>query len=187
MLTAGCTAKPSSPASDVTLSKIEGPGLAKIVAGHEGQVVLLDFWATWCGPCLELFPHTVELQRRFGGRGLTVITISLDDPDNEPAVRKFLAQSKATDRELSLALRGRSRRVYGLRYCRRRAAARANLRSPGEAPADLPSGGKTIDAKGDRADGRKTAVAQPPSAGWHWRLASVGPEHGKMSAPPQPL
>ncbi len=96
LLAAGCAAKPSPPASETPLRKIDGPGLAETVAKHRGQVVLLDFWATWCGPCLELFPHTVELQRRFGERGLTVITVSLDDPDNEPAVRKFLTQSKAT-------------------------------------------------------------------------------------------
>ena len=96
LVAAGCTVKPSPPASDVALGKIDGPGLAAAVAKHRGQVVLLDFWATWCGPCLELFPHTSELQRRFGDRGLTVITVSLDDPDNEPAVRKFLAGSKAT-------------------------------------------------------------------------------------------
>lgn len=147
VLTAGCTAKPSSPASDVTLSKIEGPGLAKIVAGHEGQVVLLDFWATWCGPCLELFPHTVELQRRFGGRGLTVITISLDDPDNEPAVRKFLAQSKApTENFLS---------PYGVGPAAFTAFGIADGALPhvriydrqGKLQRTFRSGGKTIDAK----------------------------------------
>ena len=96
LLAAGCGARPSPPASETPLRKIDGPALTEAVAKHRGQVVLLDFWATWCGPCLELFPHTAELQRRFGEQGLTVITISLDDPANEPAVRKFLAQSKAT-------------------------------------------------------------------------------------------
>ena len=59
-------------------------------------MVLVDFWATWCGPCLELFPHAAELQRRLGAKGLTVVTVSLDDPGNEPAVRRFLDQQGAT-------------------------------------------------------------------------------------------
>jgi thiol-disulfide isomerase/thioredoxin len=96
LLAAGCARKPSPPASEAALRTLDGPGLAATIAKHHGQVVLLDFWATWCGPCLELFPHTMELQRQFGDRGLSVITVSLDDPDNAAAVRKFLAQNTAT-------------------------------------------------------------------------------------------
>jgi len=96
LLAAGCAEKPAPPAGEVALRTIDGPGLATTIAKHRGQVVLLDFWATWCGPCLELFPHTMELQRRLGDRGLAVITISLDDPDSGPAVRKFLVRNTAT-------------------------------------------------------------------------------------------
>jgi len=96
LLAAGCTARPTPPASEATLHAIDAPGLAQTVEKHRGQVVLIDFWATWCGPCLELFPHTVELERRFGDRGLAVITVSLDDPGNRPAVSKFLLRNAAT-------------------------------------------------------------------------------------------
>ena len=96
LLVAGCAGRSSRPADDVTLRSIDASGLAQASQKHRGQVVLVDFWATWCGPCLALFPHTVELHRRFGDAGLAVITVSLDDPDNRPAVRKFLGQSGAT-------------------------------------------------------------------------------------------
>jgi len=96
LLAAGCAGRPSPPADEVTLRSIDASGLAQALQKHRGQVVLVDFWATWCGPCLELFPHTVELHRRYGGNGLAVITVSLDDPDNRPAVRKFLGHSGAT-------------------------------------------------------------------------------------------
>ncbi len=58
-------------------------------------MVLVDFWATWCGPCVEQFPHTVELARRYRERGLAVVTVSMDNPDAEPQVRAFLERQDA--------------------------------------------------------------------------------------------
>ena len=95
LLLTGCPASPPS-AAGPPLRTIDAPGLARLLDQHRGQVVLVDFWATWCGPCVKLFPHTVELERRFRDRGLAVITVSLDDPADGPAVRKFLDQNGAT-------------------------------------------------------------------------------------------
>jgi thiol-disulfide isomerase/thioredoxin len=95
VLLAGCATKPP-PVGEVTLHQIDAPGLAQVLEKHRGQVVLVDFWATWCGPCVSLFPHAVELHRRYADRGLAVVTVSLDDPDNDAAVRKFLVGQKAT-------------------------------------------------------------------------------------------
>jgi thiol-disulfide isomerase/thioredoxin len=78
------------------LGSIDGPGLAKLVAQHEGQIVLVDFWATWCESCVALLPHTVALYDRFGPRGLAVITVSLDEPETRSAVLKFLVDRRAT-------------------------------------------------------------------------------------------
>jgi thiol-disulfide isomerase/thioredoxin len=93
----GCCREPGDRAAhDVQLDSIDAAGLDKAVEERRGQVVLVDFWATWCGPCRELFPHAVELHKRFGDRGLAVITVSLDDPDNRAAVSKFLDQNGPT-------------------------------------------------------------------------------------------
>jgi thiol-disulfide isomerase/thioredoxin len=97
LLVCGCGHEtPARPASKTELRSIDAPGLAGVLESHRGQVVLVDFWATWCKPCVELFPHTVELHRRFGDCGLAVVTLSFDDPDNRPAVRRFLAEQAAT-------------------------------------------------------------------------------------------
>jgi thiol-disulfide isomerase/thioredoxin len=101
LLLSGCAGKPP-PATEAAVRSVDAAGLAQAVAAHRGEVVLVDFWATWCKPCVELFPHTVALQRRFGGRGLAVITVSLDDPDHPAAARKFLAaHATATENYLS--------------------------------------------------------------------------------------
>jgi len=56
-----------------------------------GQVTLIDFWATWCGPCVKMAPHLVDLQEEFEERGFTVIGMSLDQ-GGAPVVRRFNEQ-----------------------------------------------------------------------------------------------
>ena len=84
-----------TPTAGVTLRTIDPPGLHTLLAQHRGRVVLVDFWATWCQPCVEWFPHTVDLQQRLAGRGLTVVSLSLDDAGHAAAVRDFLNREGA--------------------------------------------------------------------------------------------
>jgi thiol-disulfide isomerase/thioredoxin len=86
---------PSAPTGGATLRVVDEKQFADALAEQRGKVVLVDFWATWCGPCRDLFPHTVELSRRYAGRGLTVMTVSLDDPDSEADVLHFLNAHQA--------------------------------------------------------------------------------------------
>ena len=77
------------PAPPFQLEDIEGKEL-KLEAFH-GKVVLLNFWATWCGPCREEIPALIELQRRYKDH-LQVIGLAVDE-DDEAYVRKFAASS----------------------------------------------------------------------------------------------
>jgi len=72
-------------APDFTLLQLDGQPLR--LSDFHGKVVLIDFWASWCVPCREETPHFVQLQNKYGNRGLEIIGISMDD-DAEPA-RKF--------------------------------------------------------------------------------------------------
>lgn len=65
------------PAPDFTLPQLDGQPLQ--LSSYRGKVVLLDFWATWCVPCRAEIPHFVELQQKYGDRGLQIIGVSMDD------------------------------------------------------------------------------------------------------------
>jgi len=77
-------------APDFSLRQLTGQELS--LSRYQGKVVLLDFWATWCDPCREEIPHFVELQNRYGGQGLQIIGVSMDDGP-EP-VRDFCQRFK---------------------------------------------------------------------------------------------
>ena len=72
------SANPMAP--DFTLPQLDGRDLR--LSSYRGKLVLLDFWASWCAPCREETPHLIELQNKYGGRGLQIIGVSMDDsPD----------------------------------------------------------------------------------------------------------
>ena len=53
------------------------------LAAFKGKVVLIDFWASWCAPCVVTIPYFRDWQARWGGRGFQVIGISMDDSTSE--------------------------------------------------------------------------------------------------------
>jgi peroxiredoxin len=69
------------PAGDFTVAGLESERLR--LSDFKGNVVLLNFWATWCPPCKEEMPSMERLYRRFKARGLTVLAISIDAADGD--------------------------------------------------------------------------------------------------------
>jgi len=57
---------------------------------YRGQVVVLDFWATYCPPCREEIPHLVELQKRFGPQGLKVVGLNVGGEEDRPKISDFV-------------------------------------------------------------------------------------------------
>lgn len=81
--------KERHPAPDFALKDADG----KVVhlSDYRGKVVLLDFWATWCGPCKIEIPWFMEMQRQNKDRGFEVLGVAMDDEGWE-AVKPFISQ-----------------------------------------------------------------------------------------------
>ena len=69
------------PAPEISLA---GPdGKVRSLSSLKGKVVLLDFWASWCGPCRKANPHVVETYKKYNSKGFDVFSVSLDRPDGK--------------------------------------------------------------------------------------------------------
>jgi len=85
---AGVTAEESRrPMADLALMDVNG-GTWRL-RDHRGEVVAVNLWATWCGPCREETPAIVRVVRDLGPKGFVVIGVSLDEGDREAKVRAF--------------------------------------------------------------------------------------------------
>ncbi len=73
-----------------------GTPKTKNITDYRGQVVLLNMWATWCGPCKQEMPSIQALYDSLGAKGLHVVAVSVDDPGFEDAIRTFVAERKLT-------------------------------------------------------------------------------------------
>lgn len=84
-------------AEEITLTLSDAAGFEEILKQQQGKVVLVDFWATWCIPCVKNFHHTVEWNQKLADQGLSVISVSMDESDEatQKAVREFLEKQKA--------------------------------------------------------------------------------------------
>jgi thiol-disulfide isomerase/thioredoxin len=72
------------------LIPIDGEAYARMLGSHHGEVVLVDFWATWCDPCREELPKLVALTKKLDPGKFELVTISADEPEQEAAVVALL-------------------------------------------------------------------------------------------------
>ena len=87
-----CGPDSKSPVVDLARIVLPDTNGQLVNADHfKGQVIMLNFWATWCPPCQEEIPDFIELQNQYGPRGLTIIGISVDS-DPPELVEKFARQ-----------------------------------------------------------------------------------------------
>jgi thiol-disulfide isomerase/thioredoxin len=101
LISSGCgggesTTPPSVPESasriapDFTLNDLDGAPFS--LASTTGKIRIIDFWATWCPPCLDEMPMYKELHNEYAAKGVEIIGISMDDESNLEKVRQFVGK-----------------------------------------------------------------------------------------------
>jgi thiol-disulfide isomerase/thioredoxin len=82
----------TSPPKDPPLIDIQG--YQKILQQHQGQPLLVTFWATWCEPCRDEYPMLNGLAKQYSSQGLKVVGVNLDQDGDLILMRRFLARYK---------------------------------------------------------------------------------------------
>ncbi len=82
----------ATPAGVSRLEPLDEDAFTRVVKSGKGQVVLVNFWATWCAPCRDEMPALAKLDTRLRARGFRLVTVSADEPEQEAQALKFLVQ-----------------------------------------------------------------------------------------------
>ena len=84
----------------ITLTAVSPADFQAVLARHRGKVVLVDFWATWCRPCIAGLPHTTKLAHQYAEDGLVVLTMCMADGTDTEETE--LALTKLKDSHVDL-------------------------------------------------------------------------------------
>ena len=110
LATPAAAAPAASAAEAVTVEMAGAEDLKKLRQNGTGKLLLINFWATWCAPCASEFPDLEATYRMYKARNFEFVAVSVNDPEERPAVLEFLQAQKASHRNLLFSTAD----VYGL-------------------------------------------------------------------------
>lgn len=93
------TGEQPSQSDSIDLTPITFKEWQEKLSSYEPDIVVVDLWATWCQPCIERFPHMVEMHERYHDKGVRFVSMNLDSRDDTQALtfaRQFLVKTNAT-------------------------------------------------------------------------------------------
>ncbi len=103
------------PASEVGLTKVPALQLNNLsgksidIANYKGKVIVVNFWASWCEPCREEFGELIELQEKYGSKGLVVLAVNL--AEMKPRITQFLKGNAIAENTIEI-LMDRNSTIY---------------------------------------------------------------------------
>jgi outer membrane lipoprotein-sorting protein/peroxiredoxin len=87
-------------ARPIALSGTDLSGKSLSLDQYKGKVVLVDFWATWCGPCVGEMPNVIAAYNKFKGQGFDIVGVSLDQPGDRAKLTEFIAKHRMPWRQI---------------------------------------------------------------------------------------
>lgn len=87
--------EPPALAASTSMQKIGFAEWDTILESQRGNITVVDFWASWCSPCIERFPHMVEMHHQYNNRGVRFISLNLDEMGDKESLdwcNDFLGQ-----------------------------------------------------------------------------------------------
>ena len=84
----------------VSVELVDAAGLKELRKNNSGKVRLINFWATWCGPCITEFPDLITINRMYRHRAFELVTVCSNYPDEKKEVLAFLQKRQASCRNL---------------------------------------------------------------------------------------
>jgi peroxiredoxin len=87
-------------AEPVSVELVDDKGMRELRENKTDKVRMVNFWATWCGPCVAEFPDLVEINRMYRHRNFELVTVSVNFPDEQKEVLEFLKKRQASGKNL---------------------------------------------------------------------------------------
>jgi thiol-disulfide isomerase/thioredoxin len=96
-------------AESVKLERLDKAGVSGLVKNDTKKLLLVNVWATWCGPCVAELPDFVTMNRMYRGRPFRLVTLSMDDPEKEDVVRKVLREKHVSATNYIITIKDRDK------------------------------------------------------------------------------